>query len=185
MIAEASLWVRERSPHVAHLERTHDWVLELDPLASEALQLAALTHDMERGYPDGSPRWEADRGWDDPLYTIAHCERSARIVGDLLRDRGADEGLVRHVVQLILHHETGGFEEADILQAADSLSFMETMPAVVATWVIGGRSSVEQAKGRMRYAVERVRHERAHAIAEGMLESSLRCVDQEIARARA
>jgi hypothetical protein len=182
---DARAWVRELSPHAAHLERTEEWAAELSPEPSAALRLASLTHDMERAYPEGSPRWEPDRGWEDPLYTIAHSERSARIVGDFLRDRGAEEPFVREVVHLILSHETGGFEEADILQAADSLSFLETMAPVVASWVTGGRSDLDHAHDRMRYAVDRIRHPRAKALASDLLPGALAEVDGIMSRARA
>jgi hypothetical protein len=181
----ARAWVRELSPHAEHLERTEEWAAELSPQASASLRLASLTHDMERAYPEGSPSWEPGRGWDDPLYTIAHSERSGRIVGDFLRDRGAEEPFVREVVRLILFHETGGFEEADILQAADSLSFLETMGPVVASWVTGGRVEGDYAHGRMRYAVDRIQHPRGKTLAAGLLPGALAEVDGIIARARA
>lgn len=88
-IDAARAWVRERLPWQAHhLERAYDWALELEPHAREELALAALTHDMERGYPDGSPAW-SEGCWADTLYRMAHSERSARIVRDFLRDQGS------------------------------------------------------------------------------------------------
>ena len=185
LLQEAHRWVQEKSPHVAHLERTEEWALELSPDASAAVRLAALTHDMERGYPEGSPRWEPGRGWDDPLYNMAHSERSARIVGDFLRDRGAEEPFVREVVRLVVFHETGGFPEADVVQAADSLSFMETMVPVVAGWVTGNLVDPDYAQNRMRHAARRIRHERGRQLAEQMLPQALAQVDEAVARARA
>lgn len=185
MIDAARAWVIDLSPHAAHLERTEQWVLELAPDASTALRLAALTHDMERAYPQGSPRWEPGRGWDDPLYTIAHSERSARIVGDFMREHDADEPFVREVVRLILFHETGGFPDADILQAADSLSFLETMAPVVAGWVVAGTADEAYARDRMRHAVDRIRHDPAREIAGQLLPGALAEVDDVVARARA
>lgn len=185
VIGLARGWVRQRSPHSKHLERTQEWALQLAPDASPAVQMAALTHDMERAYPDGSPRWEPGRGWDDPLYTIAHSERSARIVGDFLRDNGGEEPFVREVVRLILFHETGGFEEADLIQAADSLSFLETMAPVVAGWVVAGTAPEAYAKDRMRHAVARIRHPQGRDIAAGLLPAALAEVDGIIARPRA
>ena len=184
MIDTAREWIR-LSPHQAHLERTEAWVRELAPDAGEALRLAALTHDMERAFPEGSPRWEPGRGWDDPLYTIAHSERSARIVGDFLRDHGVPEPDVRQVARLILFHETGGFPDADVLQAADSLSFLETMAPVVAAWVVDGTASEAYARDRMRHAVERIQHRRGRELARGLLPGALADVDGAVARARA
>ncbi|HSS92892.1 MAG TPA: DUF4202 domain-containing protein [Candidatus Dormibacteraeota bacterium] len=162
-------WVRERSPQSQHLERTLAWVMELEPAATEDVQIAALSHDMERAFPHGSPRWEANRGWQDPLYDIAHTERSARFVGDFLRDHGAPEPRVREVLRLILAHESGGWPDADVIQAADSLSFLETMGRPVATWVLDGRATEQQARQRLEHAVRRIRHQRASEIAAGML----------------
>lgn len=184
MIDTARAWVTELSPQVDHLLRTEKWVLDLAPDASLALRIAGLTHDMERAYPEGSPRWEAGRGWDDPLYTIAHSERSARIVGDFMRDQGADEPLVREVVRLILFHETGGFPEADVLQAADSLSFLETLGPLVAGWIVSGTTDRAYGLDRMRYAVDRIRHAPARVIAEGLLPAALEEVDGIVARSR-
>jgi hypothetical protein len=177
-------WVRERSPQAPHLERTLAWTIELEPDASEEVQIAALSHDMERAFPDGSPRWEAGRGWKDPLYDIAHTERSARIVGDVLRDHGVPEPSVREVVRLILAHESGGWHDADVIQAADSLSFLETMGGPVARWVLEGRATAEQARGRIDHAAKRIRLGPAREIAEPMLPQAFRDFDEELARGR-
>ncbi|HEX7264331.1 MAG TPA: DUF4202 domain-containing protein [Candidatus Dormibacteraeota bacterium] len=182
MIEAVRSWVRERSPQARHLERTLAWTIELEPDASEEVQIAALSHDMERAFPEGSPRWEADRGWTDPLYDIAHTERSARFVGDFLRDHGVPEPSVREVVRLILAHESGGWHDADVIQAADSLSFLETMGGPVARWVIEGRATSEQARARIDHAVQRIRLWPAREIAESMLPQALRDFDEELAR---
>jgi hypothetical protein len=177
-------WVRENSPQAPHLERTLAWTIELEPDASEEVQIAALSHDMERAFPEGSPRWEADRGWNDPLYDIAHTERSARFVGDFLRDQGVPEPSVREVVRLVLAHESGGWHDADVIQAADSLSFLETMGGPVARWVLDGRASTEQARGRIDHAAQRIRLGPARKIAESMLPRAMRDFDEELARGR-
>jgi len=174
-------WVRERSPQASHLEQTLAWTIELEPSASEELQIAALSHDMERAFPEGSPKWESDRGWSDPLYDIAHSERSARFVGDFLRDAGLPEQKVREVVRLILAHERGGWHEADVVQAADSLSFLETMPRPVARWVFEGRASAGQARARIDHSVRRIRHPQAREIAAKMLPKAMRDFEEELA----
>jgi hypothetical protein len=174
-------WVRERSPQADHLERTLAWAIELEPGASEEVQIAALSHDMERAFPDGSPRWEADRGWQDPLYDTAHTERSARFVGDFLRDHAVPERTVREVVGLVLAHESGGWPEADIVQAADSLSFLETMGRPVARWVSDGRATAGQARARIDHAVQRIRLAPAQGIAAAMLPKAMRDFEEELA----
>jgi hypothetical protein len=185
VIETVRAWVRERSPQAEHLERTLAWTVKLEPAASEEVRIAALSHDMERAYPTGSPRWEANRGWQDPLYDTAHTERSARIVGDFLRDRGLLEPNVREVVRLILAHEVGGWYEADVVQAADSLSFLETMGRPVARWVSEGRASAVQARARIDHAVTRIRLVSAQGIAAGMLATAVHDFEEELTRVRA
>lgn len=182
MIETVRTWVREHSSQAQHLERTLAWAIELEPSSSEEVQIAALGHDMERAFPAGSPRWEADRGWQDPLYDTAHTERSARFVGDFLRDHGVPEPSVREVVRLILAHEAGGWHEADVVQAADSLSFLETMGRPVASWVFEGRATPEQARARIDHAVRRIRLTPARTIAVTMLPKAMREFEEELAR---
>ncbi|MBX5450901.1 MAG: hypothetical protein IRZ24_12600, partial [Thermogemmatispora sp.] len=82
--------------------------------------------DMERAFPGpDSPKQDPSRGADDPLYLQEHSERSARIVGDFLREHQAPANLIEEVMALIRVHEIGGWPEADWVQAADSLSFLE------------------------------------------------------------
>ncbi len=176
----ARAWVRERLPWQArHLERTYDWVLELEPGASEALVLAALTHDMERGYPEGSPAW-FEGCWADRLYRMAHSERSARIVGDFLRDQGVAESLVREVVRLIVAHEVGGWPDADVLQAADSLSFLETIQPVISKHLASGKLNAAGARAWLDFQFERVRLERARELGRPMLEKAKAELEREL-----
>jgi hypothetical protein len=176
----ARAWVRERLPWQArHLERAYDWALELEPRASEALVLAALTHDMERGYPEGSPAW-SEGCWADRLYRMAHSERSARIVGDFLRDQGVAESLVREVVRLIVAHEVGGWPEADVLQAADSLSFLETIQPVISKHLAAGKLSEEGARTWLDFQFGRMRLERARERGRPMLEKAKAELEREL-----
>src|SRR5919112_224331 len=94
LLDRAQRWVADVHPHARHLERTLDWLLELDPEASDATEIAA--------------------GW--------------------LREQGADPDLVAEVEALVGVHEVGGWPEADLVQAADSLSFLETMGFLVRRW---------------------------------------------------
>jgi hypothetical protein len=120
-------WVEQNYGRSAeHLLKAEEWLRRIDPNASQAMILAALTHDMERAFPGpDSPKQDLSRGPDDPLYNQAHSERSARIVSDFLRAHHASETLVADVASLIRVHEMGGWPEADRVQAADSLSFLE------------------------------------------------------------
>jgi hypothetical protein len=175
---EASLWIAPYS-QADHLVRTRDWLLELDPGAGEALRLAALTHDIERHFPGGPTQDKADAAWDDPDYLRAHSERSAEIVGAWLEDQGADEALAGEVVELIRLHEVGGSPAADLLQAADSISFLETLSEVAAAWVRNGVCSADKARQKHRWMFERIRLERARELAEPLYAQALADIDRE------
>jgi hypothetical protein len=161
----AEVWI---APYwnAEHLRRTRDWLLELDPEASEALLVAALTHDMERHFPDGSPEPNfAAPPEADMEYRRLHSERSAAIVGDWLREEGADEGLVMEVERLIRAHEVGGAPDEDLLQAADSISFLETNVDLPARWAAEGKCSFGRGVDQHRWMYERIRVPRARELA--------------------
>src|SRR3712207_9517216 len=64
--------------------------------------------------------------------------------------------LVEEVDRLVRNHEVGGWPEADLVQAADSISFLETMVGLVAGWVQSGRAPRERAAGKLRNSLERI-----------------------------
>src|SRR5215468_11868933 len=86
-------WVRTHYGNSArHLILAEEWLQQLKPDASEEMLLATLTHDMERAFPGpDSPHQDLSRGPDDPIYNIAHSERSARIVSAYLHEQGASQ----------------------------------------------------------------------------------------------
>jgi kynurenine formamidase len=173
LLERCRAWMDDVHPHARHLERTLDWLLALDPDASEAARIAAATHDAERAYPEGS--WDSARDWDSPEYNRWHQDRCADIVASGLRERGAGEALVSDVADLVRVHEDGGWYEADLVQAADSLSFLETMVPLVAAWVSEGRAPRERAAGKLRHSLERISPDlpRARESAEALLGPAL------------
>jgi hypothetical protein len=164
-----------------HLIRTRDWLLELEPDAGEALVLAALTHDIERFFPDGPRQDKAGKPWDDPGYLAAHSERSAKIVRRWLREQGASPELVDKVDRLIRAHELGGSCEADLLQAADSISFLESLCDVVVSWVREGVCDAAKAKEKLDWMFDRIRVERARGLARPFYEQAIAALDHETA----
>ena len=175
----ALAWV-EPYWNAEHLVRARDWVIELEPDAGEALRLAALTHDMERHVPGGPIQDLADWPEDgaEEEYRRLHAERSARIVGEWLREHGASHGLVADVERLVAAHETGGAPDEDLVQAADSLSFLEVNPKVLVRWYTSGRAGKERAKAQARWMFERIRIERARELARPMYEEAIATVDR-------
>jgi hypothetical protein len=153
----AETWI-EPYWNAHHLVRARDYAVELDPSASQAVHLAALTHDIERHFP-GGPRFDPrTMPPDDPAYNREHSERSARFVSEWLRGEDADDALVVAVDELVRLHEWGGTLEADVVQAADSLSFFEVNWEIVTLrWVREGRASPAQARAKLDWMLERIR----------------------------
>jgi hypothetical protein len=159
-----------------HLRRTADWLRLLDPNASPALILAGLTHDMERAVP-GSDRvdYDARHGPDDPTYNRHHSARSARIVSVWLRENEAPNDLIAAVARLIEAHEDGGWPEADLLQAADSLSFLDVNVDLLLSWLPTRRNHTgpREARQKLDYTFERIRVARARDLARPLYERAL------------
>jgi kynurenine formamidase len=154
LLERATAWMAECHPHFRHMQRTLDWAVEIDPSAGEAVRIAAVTHDAERAYPEGE--WDSAVSWNDPEYNRWHQERCALIVGGWLREQGAPPALTEEVERLVGAHEEGGWSEADVVQAADSLSFLETMVHVIAEWVQSGRAPRANAEGKARHSLDRI-----------------------------
>lgn len=173
--SRAREWVEEVHPHARHLLRAEDWVVVLEPMAGEGLRLAAVLHDIERAFPDPEATWDSARDWGSPAYNRWHQDRCAEIATRWLREQGARRALVKEVGALVRVHEVGGWREADLLQAADSLSFLETMVSLVVGWVEGGRATRVQAAGKLRSSVERIHPSltRASELAAPYLEAGL------------
>jgi Domain of unknown function (DUF4202) len=172
VISRAERWI---APYwnAEHLRRARDWLLVLDPQASEALQLAALTHDMERHFPGGPVPDLTIPPAEDTGYRMAHSERSAAIVADWLRGEGADGATVAAVERLIVLHETGGDDEADLLQAADSISFLEVNIEIPYRWVEQGLCDDDRARAQHRWMFERIRLPAATALARPLYEQAV------------
>jgi hypothetical protein len=156
-----------------HLTRAADWMLVIAPGAPEHLVLAALTHDLERSVPGGPVLDKASMAWDDLAYNTAHTHRSAEVVSGWLRDHGAPAAFVQGVQQPIREHEFGGSPEGDLMQAADSISFLETNGELVSTWAVRGECSAEKSEEKLRWMYERIRLARARPWALPYLERSL------------
>ena len=171
LVEQARRWVVENYPYNRdHLLRALEWLDRLEPNAREAVRLATLTHDMERAFP--GPDSPALTSLDDPIYERLHSERSARIVRDWLRGHGADEDLVRDVSELIRDHEVGGSREADLVQAADRLSFLETNIDLFLGFVRSGRFSVADVRTKIEHSYHRIRVPDAKVLALPLYEQA-------------
>lgn len=160
-----------------HLLCTRVWTIKLCADAAAELKFAALVHDAERFFPGGPTSTPSK--FDDPDYLFAHSTRSANIVEAWLRERRPPPGedYIGQVRRLILRHEIGGGWDADILQAADSLSFLETFDWLTVDWVRSGRYTIAQAKEKLDFTVERIRPSLAVRHALPLYERALRMLE--------
>jgi hypothetical protein len=162
-----------------HLERARDWLAHLDPGTPLEARLAVVTHDIERMFPNGPQLDKATGRFDDPHYLYAHASRSAEVVGFWLHAQAdvPEEFSLSEVQRLITLHEFGGVGGADLVQAADSLSFLETLQDVVRKWVTHGECDAEQARAKHRYMADRIRIPVAQQVAGPLLEQALASLD--------
>jgi hypothetical protein len=164
------LWVIENYPYnSAHLLKSLEWLDRLSSGASEAVRLATLTHDMERAFggPDAIPIKMNDRA-----YEAAHANRSARIVGEWLRANGARADLVSDVEALIRVHEWGGSPDANLVQAADSLSFLEMNIDLMVGFAQTGKYSKAEVASKIDQMYERIQLPAARELARPMWEQA-------------
>lgn len=140
-----------------HLLSTRVWTMRLVPTASAELKFAALVHDAERFFP-GGPSGTPDTSFDDPDYLFAHSIRSADIVEAWLRKQpSASDTFIRRVRQLVLRHEIGGNAEEDILQAADSLSWFDTLDWLAYDWASSGKLPLSKVYDKLDWMLTRIR----------------------------
>jgi hypothetical protein len=159
---EAALrFARDDHPHGRHLVRTLDWLDALAPGSRRALRLAALLHDIERAYPDPVSPFLSGRDWAFEVYVDYHQGRCARLLTRWLAGHGAEPALIADAVAVVAVHERGGWPDADLLQAADSLSFIETMSPLVLRWIAEGTTSRESGLEKMRAMWDRIQVEEA------------------------
>jgi len=113
-----------RPKELAHAELVSEWVVSLQPDASEALRLAARAHHLRRwtvprtSYPAGRAgylRWRRD----------LH-EQHAREVGEILQGVGYDDATIARVQDLVRKRGLGKDPEVQTLEDALCLVFLET-----------------------------------------------------------
>ena len=187
LIRMARQWVIAEYPYNSyHLLQSLVWIDRISPDSREAARLATLTHDMERAFP--GPDQPHAPTLIDPEYNKAHSERSARIVGAWLRENGGDCALVYEVEDLVRAHEVGGWPEANMVQAADSLSLLEVNVGLFLEMARSGRRPIEQVREKFAWSYERIQVDAARQLAEPLLEqaySKLAALERELAGASA
>ena len=106
-----------------HADNTLEWLLRLDPDAGDALQLAALAHDIDRA-DDVRKVKRAD--FDDyDAFKAAHARNGAKILRPILNACDVAGDIVDEVCRLVEVHEVGGDPRSDLLKDADSISYFD------------------------------------------------------------
>jgi len=106
-----------------HSKNTLAWLLKIKPDADEALQIAALGHDIERAIERRKVR-RAD--FDDyDLFKAAHARNSALVLKEIMEECGLPTAISDDVCRLVCRHEVGGDERCDLLKDADSISYFD------------------------------------------------------------
>ena len=142
-----------------HSINTLEWLLKLDPDADEALQIAALGHDIERAIGDKKVAAAEFDTFDE--YMEAHARNSADILSELMKDCGASQELADEVAFLVSRHETGGGEHIDLLVNADVLSFFH-----VCLPLYFDRKGAEITKKRLVWGYKKLNEESRRQITE-------------------
>lgn len=106
-----------------HADNTVEWLLRLAPDAGEALQLAALAHDIDRAIEEQKIRRADYADYDD--FKAAHACNGAGILRPILTACGVEQVIVDEACRLVEVHEIGGDQSSDLLKDADSISFFE------------------------------------------------------------
>jgi len=106
-----------------HADNTLEWLLRLEPDAGDALQLAALAHDIDRAIEEIKVR-RAD--FDDyNVFKAAHARNGAKILRPILNACGVAGDIVDETCRLVEVHEVGGDPRSDLLKDADSISYFD------------------------------------------------------------
>jgi len=107
-----------------HSVNTLEWLLEFEPGADEALQLAALGHDIDRAVETSKVLRADFSDYDD--FKAAHARHSAEMLLEILEQCGVgDPALSDEVYRLVCLHEVGGDVRSELLVDADSLSYFD------------------------------------------------------------
>ena len=106
-----------------HAENTLKWLFRLEPKADQALQIAALAHDIDRAVETRKVRRADFNDYD--AFKAAHARNGAAILRAILQKCGIDGPVTDEACRLVGLHEAGGDPRSDLLKNADSISFFE------------------------------------------------------------
>lgn len=128
------------------------WTLRLSEQATEALQIAALFHDVERLASEADVRVE-QHAVDYLAFKQRHAAQGARMMRALLAKLDVEQSTAERAAFLIERHEQpASDDELNVLNDADALSFFAlNSPGYLAYF------GLEQTRKKVRYTLGRMR----------------------------
>jgi hypothetical protein len=157
-----------------HLLRTKDCLLQICPEADEAMQIAAVSHDIDSAFQE----FKAGGSFDDPDYLKWHQEGAAEVIGGFLETQVADAALIEKVKHLVICHEVGGDREQNIIKDADSLSFFGGDLANFISRHSSLGSTTEHLRGKLDWMYNRITSDKVKALAKPQYEEALKHLEQ-------
>ncbi len=106
-----------------HSKNTLAWLLKIKPNADEALQIAALGHDIERAIEHRKVRRADFDDYDE--FKAAHARNSALVLKEIMQKCRLPAAINDDVCRLVCRHEVGGDERSDLLKDADAISYFD------------------------------------------------------------
>ena len=104
-----------------HADNVLEWLLKLKPDADQALQLAALAHDIDRADDQTKIKRADFNNYDQ--FKATHAQHSATILKEILHQCQVEPSIINNACQLVEKHEIGGDTRSDLLKDADSISY--------------------------------------------------------------
>ncbi len=117
---------------------------------------------------------------------MSACTRSAARASSATgcANRQADASFIADVERLIVAHEVGGWPEADLVQAADSLSILDVNIDLFLGFVRSGRFTLPDVRAKFELSRDRIRVPHLRALAAPMADRALerlRALEMELA----
>lgn len=158
---------------IPHLLKTVECIKLLRPEADEALLIAGIAHDIERGFRGKQLSEKIKKqGFKGEDHLKFHQEEGARITSEFLKKIEANEGMIERVSMLISKHEVGGNEDQNLLKDADSMSFFETNVEHFVTEKVK-EYGIEKVTEKLDWMFERISSDRASEITRPLYERAL------------
>ena len=106
-----------------HSENVLEWIIKLKSDANEALQIAALAHDIDRAYEH--KKIKRNNFSDYNKFKSEHAKNSSIILKGVLIKCNVKQSIIDESCRLVEQHEVGGDLCSNLLKDADSISFFE------------------------------------------------------------